>query len=148
MLCKKYDGLYNSLSFKQIIHGANNHIFESNEPLFQRFVTDVIINFGMKKNVVKTDCLLHQEAHRTYMEGGNLQQLTINQYAEVKLHHFYFRSFEEYVKKILRGTVNPKGRPYLDSFFRYNQTISIESCKPILDKYNVDLKLRAKYHSS
>lgn len=146
--CKNYENIYNSLSFKQIIHGANNQVFESDEPLWKRFISDIVTDLFMVKNVVKTDCLLHQEAHRTYMKGDKLQQLTIERTDKVKLHHFYFRSFEEYVKKILRGSANPKGKPYLKSFFRHNKNMSVECCQPIFDKYKVDLKLRAKYYRS
>lgn len=146
--CKSFYDNYNVLSFKQIIHGANNHIFESNESLSQRFMSDIVTDLFMVKNVVQTECLLHQEAHRTYIKRGSIHQLTIERDAEVKLHHFYFRSFEEYVKKILRGSANPKGRPSLASFFRHNKNMSIDKCKPIFDKYKIDLTLRAKYNRS
>jgi hypothetical protein len=146
--CRFNEELYNSLSFKQIIHGANNQVFESNETLRHRFMSDIVTDIFMVKSVVKNKDLLRQEAHRSYMKGGDLRQLTVERNAQVKLHHFYFRSFEEYIKKILRGSANPKGRPYLMSFFRHNSSISVEDCKTIFDKYNVDMKLRAKYYYS
>ena len=144
-LCRHSENTFNALIFNQIIHGANNQIYESDKPLFERFGDDVLTNFKMVKNVVQNKYLLKHYAHSFLLTDNPLTSLTLDGNSEVKLHHFYFRSFEEYVKKMLRGSCNPKGRPFLDGFFQYNTNISKKSCKSILKKYNVDLNLRMEY---
>lgn len=130
---------YLSIRIKQIIHGANGHVFESNGTLFDRFGSDVT-DFDMQKCVVQTEHIMRQNAHNTYFyfkSEHNVKEVSSDG-RTLALHHFYFRSFEEYIKKKIRGQCSTLP-VNLALFFKKNK-IDINECLKVYKKYGVTLE--------
>ena len=129
---------YKSLCIKQTVYGANGRAYETDGGLFERFGDDPI-KYDMVKVCIQTEWIAIQLAHHTVFytnDPMNVKRIASDNDI-VRLHHFMFRSFEEYVKKKLRGSMQYSLRYSLSYFYTFNK-IPIEDKNAILNKYGFD----------
>ncbi len=125
--------------FLELCHGGNGHIVQPNyesQDLFDLYGNNIVGGVIMFKNIVRTQYAFKPGPHRVMLWAPNV--LTLDTTAEVKLHHFMFKSFEEYVKKVIKGCVSGRVCSYnIGEWLKYNK---IEKLTPemneILQKYN------------
>lgn len=113
-LCKGCESVANLLIFKGLVIGANNKAFYENKPLKERFSGDIIKRWGYNKNVVQTRFLIEQSAHKSILKPSNF--LTVSYPSDVVLYHYYYKSLEEYIWKIKRGSAQNTVRRFKNFF--------------------------------
>lgn len=121
---------YNCLSFSPILHGCNGNIFDDGGGMFERFASDIVdpAHHWYKCLARTSDIALIKSPHSFRMTGApNLIYLRQKNYPQCVLHHFRFRSFEEWVTKIKRGTCltsTVQDTHAIKEFFNANKSIS------------------------
>ncbi len=133
-LCKGCENVANLLIFKGLVIGANNKAFYENKPLKERFNGDIVKRWSYNKNVVQTRFLIEQSAHKSILTPSNF--LTVYHPTDVKLLHYYYKSLEEYIWKIQRGSAQNTIR-HFKNFFDDNK-INETDVKILMQKYNID----------
>lgn len=142
--CKKNEDFI-CLRFQQIMHGANNQAYlDYSKTLKERFSDHVITDFFYYKCVVQMEYLLAQVPHFSYVHSKKIPmkkwlKIIPKTNKECQLHHYFFKSFEEWLKKSLRGNVLSITGHSVKNFFKYN-TISDEDRDSLLKKYGVSLE--------
>ena len=132
--CKGCENVANLLIFKGLVIGANNKAFYENKPLKERFNGDIVKRWGYNKNVVQTRFLIEQSAHKSILTPSNFS--TIYYPENVRLLHYYYKSLEEYIWKIQRGSAQNTIR-HFKNFFDDNK-INETDVKILMQKYNID----------
>lgn len=125
----EFGGDYNYLSFAPILHGCNGKIFDDGGGMFDRFASDIVdpAHSWYKCLARTSDVALIKSPHKFRMIGTRLIYLSQKKYSQCVLHHFRFRSFEEWVSKIKRGTclsTAPNDSHAIKEFFNANKSIS------------------------
>lgn len=138
-LCKENEnnaGFY----FYGIIHGANGFAFENNnKTLKERFFNDVILSWFYRKSVMQTEFIKIQDIHTTTLNTKKDIIIVKNDLNEkVQLHHYYYKSFEEWVTKIKRGSMHKSNLYKIWVFFKDNKINNFQM-QQVLKKYNVNL---------
>ena len=128
----EFGGVYNCLSFAPILHGCNGRIFDDGGGMFERFDSDIIdpAHHWYKCLARTSDVDLIKSPHKFRMIGTRLIYLSQKNYPQCVLHHFRFRSFEEWVSKIKRGTclsTTPNDSHVIKEFFNANKSISSDA---------------------
>lgn len=141
--CKKHEDVI-CLRFQQVMHGANGQAYaDYSKTLTERFQPHIIKHFFYYKCVVQAEYLLVQLPHFSYV---NSDKIPMKKWMEnismtdqtCQLHHYFFKSFEEWLRKYLRGNVlSVRGNKV--SFFFVENTISDEDKRNLLNRYNVDI---------
>lgn len=140
-LCKEREKDYALIYFDGLTHGANGHAFINGKTMKENFYDDVITQWTYRKSVVQTEFVKTQLPHTTYLNNSNLK--TLRKPDNVILHHYYYKSFEEFVLKIKRGVIQPTTVRSLWAFFLYNQ-IDEKDKNAVLKKYNVTLNFHTE----
>ncbi len=125
--------------FKGIVHGCNGQTFYENKPLKERFFADTNPKFCYEKDVVKLSEVVTQLPHKSICKTEDKVTDTKN----VTLHHYFYKSFEEFFLKIKRGVIQKNTVRKLSYFFYHNSLPKTE-VKKVLDKYNVDLDFKTE----
>ena len=143
-LCKEYDN-YFSIRIHQITHGCNGQAYaDYSKTLTERF-QDHVTQFPMVKMVVKMEYLDQQFPHHSYLNKAAMEQdfrywmkdITWNE--QCQLHHYFYKSFEEWLIKIVkRGSVIATSNWKIKKFFEEN-TIPENEKNELLNKYNINL---------
>ena len=127
-------------TFRSITHGSNGKAFYEDKTLKERFYTDTKPLFSYVKNIVKLSDLITQLPHESICINNDK---CIVSRKDVKLHHYYYKSFEEFLWKIKRGVIQKKTVRILKYFFTNNNNLlSEKDIKAVLNKYNVDLNFK------
>lgn len=127
--------------FEGLIHGANGHAWENGKSMKENFYDHVITRWSYKKLIVKTELVERQQAHVTYFKDNSLKAVYIPECdlaCNITLHHYFFRSLEEFVKKIFRGSVNEKLIIQMWMFFIDNK-LDPKEISEVFKKYNVNM---------
>lgn len=141
---------YNCLSFAPILHGCNGKIYDDDGGMFERFGGDIIDPaHHWYKFVAKTaDIVRIANPHCNVMRDKRLKYLTAANYPQCTLHHFRYRSFEEWITKIKRGSCLSEYRPHkLAEFFANNKTLmpTDPEVVALMQRYGVDVNFEQKY---
>ena len=123
---------YNCLSFSPILHGCNGKIYDDGGGMFERFGNDVADPaHHWYKFVARTaDIVNIPNPHCNIMSDKRLKYLTAANYPQCTLHHFRYRSFEEWIAKIKRGTcltTTVKDTHAIKDLFCNNKSISADN---------------------
>jgi hypothetical protein len=143
---------YNCLSFSPILHGCNDRIFDDGGGMFERFGSDIIDPaHHWYKFVARTaDIVSISNVHYCKMPNKKLIYLRAKNYPQCVLHHFRFRSFEEWLLKIGRGrALRPplNDKHIIKDFFDANPTVSPTDPEVVvlMQKNGVNLETVQKY---
>lgn len=125
----EYGDKYNCLSFSPILHGCNGKVYDDGGGMFERFAADIIDPaHHWYKFVARTaDIVSISNVHYCKMASKQMIYLTAENYPQCVLHHFRFRSFEEWLRKIGRGrALRPpqNDKHVIKDFFDANPTVS------------------------
>lgn len=148
----EYGGNYNCLSFAPILHGCNGKIYDDGGGMFERFSGDIIDPaHHWYKFVAKTaDIARIANPHCNVMTDKRLKYLTAANYPQCSLHHFRYRSFEEFIVKIQRGSCLSEYKPHkLSEFFANNKTLMPTNPEVValMQRYGVDVNFEQKYQN-
>lgn len=152
-LCKENENFL-SLRIHQILHGANGQAFnDPTKTLSERFGGHILSLKRMVKICVQMEYLEKQYPHHAYL---NNKALAVQKYNWLKdiyqdnqctLHHYFYRSFEEWLQKILRGNVNSRLGPYVEEFL-WENSIPDADRDYLLKKYGLTLNSRMTYNAN
>lgn len=128
----EYGNKYNCLSFAPILHGCNGRIFDDGGGMFDRFSGDTVdpAHHWYKCLARTADIAIIKSPHSFEMRGKKMLYLSQFSYPQCVLHHFRYRSFEEWVAKIKRGTcltTTVKDTHAIKDFFCNNKSISADN---------------------
>ena len=152
--CERREGNV-CIRFQQVMHGCNGQAYaDYSKTLAERFKDHTFHDFFYYKCVVQVEYVLAQLAHFSYIyskdipESRWLADISCKE-ESCKLHHYYFRSFEEWCMKIKRGGVTAMMRNKIDHFFKIKgnngSSIPKEDVEDILKKYEVNIDDMIKY---
>lgn len=149
--CKKHEEIL-ALSFVQTMHGANGQAYaDLSKTLKERFRPHVLRRQFMCKCVAQTECIQRQYPHHTDIKDecwripkDRWLKFVNKSNPECGLHHYYYRSFEEWLQKIRRGNVLSFLGDSVAKFFVEN-SIPEGDKKALLDKYGLGLDDRMQY---
>lgn len=149
----EFGGDYNCLSFAPILHGCNNKIYDDGGGMFERFGGDIIDPaHTWYKYIARTKDIANiPSPHYCEMRDLKIKRLTAAYYPKCKLHHFRFRSLEEFVVKVQRGScLNQIRRHKLTEFFESNKTLlpTDHEVVSLMQKYGVCLETVQNYAAS
>lgn len=138
---------YNCLSFSPILHGCNGHLQRPRGGTMQELYGDDILSRAHHwyKVLAKTADITSQYIHSSAMINKRLIYLTADKYPSCVLHHYRFRSFEDYLLKFQRGraNINKKGWwvPHISDFFALHKNIRPDNPEVValMQKYGVNL---------
>lgn len=109
-----------SITIDCTTHGFNGHIHDSEGTLFERFGDDVV-DYTQPKTVSRTEFIKLQLVHKVSLTDPNMKSLTIPRNDDcIVLHHFLYKSFEEFCEKKRRGSMWCSFR-YSLQMFTFNQ---------------------------
>lgn len=135
-LCKEYENKFAVIYFKGLTHGCNNQAFyDSTKTLWERFYSDIITRWFYRKCVVQTEFCERQTAHYTILKPTQFG--VAGQPSTVTLHHFFYKSLEEWILKIKRGVILQNEHLVLWHFFIDNQ-LPKKEINTLLKKYNIN----------
>ena len=141
--CKEHEN-YVCIRFQQIMHGSNGQSYaDYSKWLSERFRDHIVTDFFYFKCVVQVEYLLAQLAHFSYVYSKDIPEENWmievpNLEKQCQLHHYIYKSFEEWCIKIKRGSAYSGRIHKLDMFFREN-SIPEKDKVDILSKYNLKL---------
>ena len=145
---------YNCLSFAPILHGCNGKIYDDGGGMFERFGGDIIDPaHHWYKFVARTaDIASISNVHYCKMPNKKMIYLRAKNYPQCVLHHFRYRSFEEWLRKIIRGrAINPpqQDKHTVKDFFGANSTVSptAPDVVALMQRYGVDVNFEQKYNN-
>lgn len=145
---------YNCLSFAPILHGCNGKIYDDGGGMFERFGGDIIDPaHHWYKFVARTANIASiSNVHYCKMANKKLIYLRAKNYPQCILHHFRYRSFEEWLRKIIRGrAINPpkQDKHTVKDFFGANSTVSPTDPEVValMQRYGVDVNFEQKYNN-
>lgn len=123
-----------SISITPFTHGCNGHLHDGDGTLFDRFGQDARLG-GAIKTITRNKYVDSQAAHRCKMIGQ--YGLTVESNADFALHHFVWRSYEEWLAKVKRGAAS--GRTYYkDMWLSFNRiSASREALAEIEKKFKL-----------
>ena len=152
--CKKRSGNL-CIRFQQIMHGCNGQAFaDFSKTMTERFKDHVFNDFFYYKCVVQVEFVLAQLAHFSYLHSKDIpmNNWLVNipsSNKDCQLHHYYFRSFEEWCMKIKRGGVTAKMMNKVNHFFTFRgnkgDVIPEEDKNAVLEKYGLKIDDVIKY---
>lgn len=147
---KDFGDKYNCLSFSPILHGCNGHIYKPKGGTMQELYGDDILSRAHHwyKVCAKSADIITQKIHNNVMMDRRMVYLTAANYPQCVLHHYRFRSFEDYLMKFERGraNVNKGWQPQIKNFFELNN-ISEQDPEVVLlmQQYGVNLDFKQIY---
>lgn len=143
---------YNCLSFAPILHGCNGKIYDDGGGMFERFGGDIIdpAHHWYKFAARTADIVSISNVHYCKMSGKKMVYLTADNYPQCVLHHFRYRSFEEWLRKISRGrALRPpqNDKHIIKDFFDANPKVSPTDPEVValMQKHGVNLETVQKY---
>ena len=130
---------YDYIKIPWVMHNANGQVYASNEPVRKRFARTIDVKgIGWEfKSIVQPSRIQHMKIHDAVSVSHN--EVYVD---DIVLDHYFTRSLEEWVEKIMRGSCSPSGLRRYDEFFVYNPDLIQYKDKYInvVQKYNDCLK--------
>lgn len=149
----EFGGDYNCLSFSPILHGCNGHLQRPRGGTMQELYGADILSRAHHwyKVCAKTADITSQYIHNNAMINKRLIYLTADKYPSCVLHHYRFRSFEDYLLKFQRGRANIEKKgcwvPHISDFFALHKNIKPDDPEVVslMQKYGVNLGTAQKH---
>ena len=140
---------YYVLQIQQTMHGANGEAFYNpTKTMTETFAPHVLQRLSpMTKCVCQITHIVEQSAHNAHIKGDTKRQKFIPANDTCRLHHYFFRSFEEWLQKIQRGAVRSRMSWKLNMFFVEN-SIPDADRDYLLKKYGLTLNSRMTYNAN
>ena len=142
-LCEENED-YLTLRIQQILHGGNGKAYKPEGTLTDNYQSHILEHRRMVKLVSQVKYVKQQHPHDMILNdlGNSVNMRKWYKYVEwnekCQLHHYIYRSFEEWLQKIKRGNVLPQIGAHVSEWFREN-TISDEDRDALLAKYDMQL---------
>lgn len=141
---KDFGDKYNCLSFSPILHGCNGHIYKPKGGTMHDLYYDDVLDRAHHwyKVCAKSADIVTQKIHNNIMTNRRMVYLTVDNCPQCVLHHYRFRSFEDYLIKFKRGRANDNKvwQPQIKNFFELN---NIQRTRPevvsLMKKYGVTI---------
>lgn len=137
-LCKQNEdkaGFY----FDEITHGCNGQAWVNGKTMKENFYDDVILQWFYRKCCLQVQYIKTQLVHKTILNTDKEIVIIKNDLNEkVKLHHYYYKSFEDWCQKLQRGSMHRTTTYCVWIFFRYNK-LPQKEVNEVLKKYNLNL---------
>jgi len=138
-ICKQNEDRIAGFYFDGIIHGSNGHAWINGKTMKENFYDDVSYLWFYRKCCIQTKYIKTQLVHSTVLNTDKEIVLIKNDMNEkVKLHHYYYKSFEEWCQKLKRGSMHRMRAYCVWNFFRCNKLPQNEISE-VLKKYNLNL---------
>ena len=147
-LCKNNEKFL-SLKIFQTMHGANGQAYyDPTKTMTEKFISSITHKPQYYKMVSQVKYVTIQCPHHSYIYAPEIKKELwmkhIRQNKAVKLHHYFFKSFEEWLMKINRGNVLSFIGNQVKLFFEENN-IDDKDRDALLGKYNLKLNDRMLY---
>lgn len=138
-LCKQNENKVAGFYFDGIIHGCNGHVWANDKTMKENFYNDIILKWFYRKCCIQVQYIKTQLVHSTDLNTDKeIVIIKNNPNESVKLHHYYYQSFEEWCLKMKRGSMHRMRAYCIWMFFKYNKIDKNEVAK-VLKKYNLNL---------
>lgn len=147
---KAFGDRYNCLSFSPILHGCNGHLPRPSGGTMQELYGGDILSraHDWYKVCARTADIETEHVHYNIMRNKRMVYLTADTYPHCVLHHYRFRSLEDYIIKMQRGTCLVEGSYHtMNDFFLLHKDIRPDNPEVValMQKYNVNLNFKQKY---
>lgn len=108
---------YDYIRIPWVMYDANSEVYYSDRPVRERFtrISDVHSSVDYYKSIVQPNRVRKMTVH--YALSKNDKYILVN---DIKLDHYYTRSLEEWVEKMVRGSCSSFCTKKYDEFFVYN----------------------------
>ena len=141
---------YNCLSFSPILHGCNGHLQRPSGGTMQELYGGDILSRAhhWHKVCAKTADITEERVHNNTMKNKRMIYLTADTYPQCVLHHYRFRSFEDYIIKMQRGTSIVENRWHtINEFFALHKNIRPDHTEvaALMQRYGVDVNYEQIY---
>lgn len=141
---------YNCLSFSPILHGCNGHLQRPSGGTMQELYGGDILSRAHHwyKVCARTADITVQRPHNNTMINKRMVYLTADNCPQCVLHHYRFRSFEDYIVKMQRGTCLAEGSWHkINDFFACHKNIRPDHpyVSALMQQYGVDVNFEQKY---
>ncbi len=134
-LCKECAD-FAAIKFWEITHGCNGHVRDTEGSLHERFFGHVVPRVEYVKMIARPSKILKQHPHKTELTEGK-QYLVFNPKSEVTLHHYMYRSFEEWIQKYKRGSSMPHVCFRINGFFCHGNAELTPEHEALMARYGV-----------
>ena len=139
-LCHQNEDKVAGFYFDGIIHGCNGHVWANDKTMKENYYDDVSYIWFYRKCCIQTKFIKEQLVHKTILNTDKEIIIIKNDLNEkVKLHHYYYKSFEEWCIKVMRGSMHRMIAYSVWNFFRCNSELPHEEINKVLKKYNLNL---------
>lgn len=123
--------------FNGLVHGANGHVWENGKSMKENYYDHIVTRWSYKKLIVQPELVERQQAHIVVFKDHSLEAVYPPE-CDITLHHYFYRSLEEFIKKIFRGSVNEKLVIQMWMFFIDNK-LGQEDVDEVFRKYKVNM---------
>lgn len=141
-LVAEYGEQYNCFTFAPVMHGCAGHMYDNGGGMFERF-GDSITNaehHWYKCCARTSDISIIKSPHCVHLDNKRMLYVSRRTHPQCVLHHFRYRSFEEWVVKMKRGTCLPDSTHSLREFFAgCKMSTRDPRIADIMQRYGVDL---------
>lgn len=135
-LCGKC-GNYAAIRIVETAHGCNGHVYDSPLGMCERFAPHIVPQIRYYKMIAQPRYIRQQQPHRTLTVPGAPPVYDITDSDGVRLHHFIFRSFEEWIQKYRRGSSLPFTGFSLGRFFKFGNAEPTPEHEALMARYGV-----------
>lgn len=151
----EFGSVYNCLSFSPILHGCNGHLQRPRGGTMQELYGADILSRAHHwyKVCAKTADITEERVHNNTMNNKRMVYLTADNCPHCVLHHYRFRSFEDYLLKFQRGRANPNKdrwwKPHIRDFFALHKNIRPDNPEVVslMQKYGVNIDTQQEYNN-
>lgn len=140
---------YLSLKICQIMHGANGHTYyDPTKTMTERFKGSITHKPQYYKMVAQIEYVTVQCPHHSHIYADGIPKEKWLKHVpstnRCSLHHYFFKSFEEWLMKINRGNVLSFVGNQVKLFFEENN-VPQEDAQILLDRYGLKMEDRMLY---
>lgn len=151
----EFGSVYNCLSFSPILHGCNGHLQRPSGGTMQELYAADILSRAHHwyKVCAKTADITEEGVHNNTMNNKRMVYLTADNCPQCVLHHYRFRSFEDFLLKFQRGRANPNKdrwwKPHIRDFFALHKNIRPDNPEVVqlMQKYGVNIDTQQEYNN-
>lgn len=123
--------------FEGLVHGANGHVWENGKSMKENYYDHIVTRWSYKKLIVQPELVERQQAHVVVFKDHSQEAVYLPE-CNITLHHYFYRSLEEFVKKVFRGSVNEKLVIQMWMFFIDNK-LDQKDVDEVFKKYKVNM---------
>lgn len=135
------------ISFSSVLHGCNGFIKHQSGRMSDLYRNDIIRISDWTKTIVRPKAVKFQDVHFSILKPNHYYHYLSSRSCSTVLHHYRFRSLEDWIIKIKRGTCDNRARFKIAEFFKYNTGVKLDNPDVIelLNRYNVNLDTSQNY---